>query len=357
MLENQWFLQTHGDPLGTVRDFITKIWQASNLDGMLVTMNGGNEPKAIPRYIKDISDITQINPFKPLMEINAARLIPDLLTSHPNSRVGALLRPCELRALIEISKHASVKFENLLTICVDCLGTLPADEYQWRLERASISIPRQNSIPAGAGDDLAHEALKFARQGGIIPYRYRPACQVCAPPAADAADINILVLGLPIRQQIMVSIPDRRIAEEIRLDDLVTGRPDAALSLQHERVLSRMAERHLHTMERLNAGLGALLPSNVDELIQQLEKCGECQNCLDACPICSIIRPRRSADGHYDRLGVMRWLVSCAGCGMCEASCPDHLPTSAIFGHIRQQLDTEWGYVPGHSTADPLPLI
>ena len=42
-------------------------------------------------------------------------------------------RPCEMRALTEMTKHASFKIDNLLTISVDCLGTLPADEYQWRL--------------------------------------------------------------------------------------------------------------------------------------------------------------------------------------------------------------------------------
>ncbi len=78
-MDNQWSLETHGDPLGKVHDFISQIWLEADLDGMLVTMNGGNEAHATPRYITDITFIDKINPFKPLMEINAARLIPDLL--------------------------------------------------------------------------------------------------------------------------------------------------------------------------------------------------------------------------------------------------------------------------------------
>ncbi len=46
-----------------------------------------------------------------------------------------------MRALTEMTKHASFNLDNLLTISVDCLGTLPADEYQWRLERLEKNLP------------------------------------------------------------------------------------------------------------------------------------------------------------------------------------------------------------------------
>ncbi len=356
-MNNQWSLNTHGDPLGKVHNFIQQIWQEYNLDGMLVTMNGGNEAHATPHYATHISSIDNVNPFKPLMEINAARLIPDLLENNPNARISALLRPCEMRALTEMTKHASFKLDQLLTFSVDCLGTLPADEYQWRLERLEKNLPADEISKAETSDELAHEALKFARQGGIIPYRYRSACQVCTSPAANQANINIHILGLPVRQQMLVSVSDPKVAVTIHLEKLTDGIADKALITQHERILSKMCERHQRTMDRVNEGLGSLLPVDVDAVIRQLESCGDCQNCMDVCPICSVDRPNRSSDGHYDRSGVMRWLVSCAGCGMCEQSCPNHLPISAIFSHIRQQLAQQWEYLPGRSLNDPLPLL
>jgi predicted aldo/keto reductase-like oxidoreductase len=41
------------------------------------------------------------------------------------------------------------------------------------------------------------------------------------------------------------------------------------------------------------------------------------------------------------REDVVNWLLSCAGCGMCEQSCPQHQPLSAVFSHIREQIDAE----------------
>jgi predicted aldo/keto reductase-like oxidoreductase len=46
----------------------------------------------------------------------------------------------------------------------------------------------------------------------------------------------------------------------------------------------------------------------------------------------------RQVKGRYCREDVINWLASCAGCGMCEQSCPQHLPLSAIFTHVKQQL-------------------
>jgi formate dehydrogenase subunit beta len=350
-MKSHWMLNTDGNPLKKVHDFIRYIWQQSGLDGMLVSVDVSDPAHTAPHYITDMVFIDQLNPFRPLMEVNTACLIPGLLASQPKSRIGVLLRSCEMRSLVEMTKHTPINLTQLLTISVDCLGTLPADEYQWRLERVRRHLPIEES-----SDELAHEALKFARQGGIIPYRYRAACQVCSSPAAGQADINLHVLGLPVRQKILASVNEARIAESIGLDAYANGLADKALFHQHQRILSKMSERHTRFTDHLNASLGSLLPADVDVVITQLENCGECQACMQVCPICSVDQPTRDANGHYERSAVLRWLVSCAGCGMCEQSCPKSMPTAAIFAHIRRQLNQQWDYVPGNSLHDPLPF-
>jgi formate dehydrogenase (coenzyme F420) beta subunit len=348
-MSSRWSLDTHGEPLGKLREFIRTIWFELDLDGLLVTLDGGIEPRPMPQLITDPADIDSINPFKPLMEINAATLIPELIMTHPGKNLAALLRPCEMRALIEMTRLASIKIDDLLTMSVDCLGTLPADEYQWRLERIRKNEPADGSTSENSKDQLTNEALKFAHQGGIGPYRYRSACQVCPSPIADSAKINIQILGLPVRQKMMVVINDLELERIFHPEILFNGEAAGVLVLQHERVVSKLRERHQRTMQRINQGLGEMLPEDVDAFINQLDSCGNCQSCMQVCPICSVDRPGRASNGHYNRSDVIRWLVSCAGCGMCEQSCPTHLPLYAIFAHIRHQLDQEWQYIPGQS--------
>jgi Fe-S oxidoreductase len=180
---------------------------------------------------------------------------------------------------------------------------------------------------------------------------------MCVSPEASSADLNINVLGLPARQHILVRARDEATAERLKLDAITDGVAEPHSISQHERVLARMTERLNRTMERVTQGLGELLPQNVDAIIEQLESCGDCQGCMQACPICAVDFPDRDQDGHYRPEDVKRWLVSCAGCGMCEQACPTHLPLSTIFRHIREKLSAELGYVPGLSLDEPLPAI
>lgn len=344
-MNTQWMINTHGDPLGTVRKFVDTIWEQRDLNGMLVPLNGGQESSTTPQLIDDPHMLDQVNPFKPLMIVNAARMLPAYIGEHPDDQIGALLRPCEMRALIEMVKHDSFNTDKLTSICVDCLGTLPLEDYQWRAQRK------------GHSDNLTDEALQFARQGGILAYRYRSACQMCKSPEATRADININVLGLPVRQQILVQARDAAAARDFRLEEITDCQADSAMVEQHDRIMFKLSERHQHTMQRLFETLADYLPQDVEALVAQLDNCGECQACMDICPICSVDHPQRGVGGHYIRADVMRWLVSCAGCGMCEQSCPNHLPLSSIFGYIREQLGQQWEYTPGRSADDPLPLM
>ncbi|MBL6966425.1 MAG: 4Fe-4S dicluster domain-containing protein, partial [Anaerolineales bacterium] len=61
--------------------------------------------------------------------------------------------------------------------------------------------------------------------------------------------------------------------------------------------------------------------------------------------------------GHLIESEAMRWLISCAGCGMCEQACPQHLPLSIIFNHIQSQLADEFTYNAGMSFEHPIPVI
>jgi formate dehydrogenase (coenzyme F420) beta subunit len=340
-VNNYWILETHGDPLGTVNKFVNTLWSSSKLDGMLVSQNALDYNTAGMSLLEHPKQFEQVNPFRPLMTFNAAKYIPQSLQDHPNDRLGAVLRPCEMRALAEMAKRATINLDRLLTICIDCLGTYPADDVHWRSERK------------GSMEGLGYEALQFARQGGIVAYRYRSACQMCSSPDANGADINIFVIGLPVRQYILVQPREEAAAEKFKFHKITAGKAGEELLGQRQKVIWKLAERHNRTRERVTNGLADLIPPDVDALITQLQNCGDCQECLIACPICAIDYPHREANGAFKHADVLRWLVSCAGCGMCEQACVNHLPLSAIFGHIQRQILEDQDHRPGYFAGDP----
>jgi formate dehydrogenase subunit beta len=320
-MAKNWFVETHGDPLGVIQKIIATAWDNFDLDQMMVSSNGVPGP----HLIEDVEQLEQINPFRPLMTQNSAKYIPEILEKYPQSRLGAVLRPCEMRALKERSKREAIPTERLLTICVDCLGTYPEEDYQWRAERK------------GSPERLAWESLHFARQGGIAAYRYRPACQVCRSPVGSEADINLGVLGLPVRKKIMLRT-SRQVDTSLIEGKGIRLHADQRMLEQRERIITKLLQRGSHTRERLARNLDSILPRDVDALIDQFESCGECRQCFDKCPLCAADYPAKNEAGRYRREQVKEWLISCAGCGMCEQACPNHLPLVTIFGQIRESL-------------------
>jgi formate dehydrogenase subunit beta len=311
-------LRTHGDPLGALQKFVGALWEETGLDVLVVPPNGGGFVLETPEQL------AQLNPFQPLMKLNTARLVVDTAKKRPGQRIGAMLRPCEMRALNEMAARGAVEREHVLAICTDCLGTFPAEEYAWRTERSAKG--------------LAKESLQFAPQGGISAYRYRPACQMCAEPGATEGDVNIGVFGLPVRQSMLVNAHDGRVLLKSIVDNLA---PDDLVS-RREQTLAKISERHVRTRERVLKSLEEELPVNLQHLLDQFESCGSCQACMNVCPICSVSEPRKTAEGKLVREDVVNWLLSCAGCGMCEQSCPQHQPLSAVFSHIREQIEAEF---------------
>ena len=138
-MKTQWMVESRGDPLGAVRGFLKTLWMSAELDGMIVPAIGKQPGQTLPDILTSPSELDQFNPFRPLMEANATKYLPDLLRRNPEGHFGVVLRPCEMRALIEMVKRDALALERLLTICIDCLSTYPAEEYEWRASRKGSS--------------------------------------------------------------------------------------------------------------------------------------------------------------------------------------------------------------------------
>lgn len=339
-----WMLPTHGRPLEALRSFLAAIWQVAKFDGMFVPLYDGVDNTTQAILISDPSRLEEVNPFLPLMSVNNARWIPHLLELNAGKRLGVVLRPCELRALVEMAKHTRLDPGPTLIIGVDCLGTFPASDFLWRAERK------------GSPGNISDDTLQFARQGGIVPYRYRAACQLCLSPDSRGADLNIGVLGMPVRQSILVQALNPQLSRRLALAELTAGPADPDLVKQRDRMLAKLIERRARTRDRLIQSLGELLPADPVELIEMFNSCHDCQECMQQCPICSVDFPQSDDENNFRIQDIKRWLVSCAGCGMCEQACPQHHPLSAIFGHIRDQLADTFGYTPGASQPEVLPI-
>lgn len=325
MVRRIWQLETDGKPLETVHNFLIRVWSEANLDAMMLPLKQEDGHQWHKKIITKPDDLSRSNPFTPIMSENIAQFIPEFTKENPGKKLAVLLRPCEIRAFNQIKAKLPGAQKNILVISADCLGTFPEEEFSWRANRK------------GSQENLTDESIRFSRQGGIAPYRYRAACQLCDNPVASDADININIVGMPIRQEILVSTPNG-ITKKFGMTELAKNIAGEELIEQHKTTTSKVIYRNRQTKKRLSEALVENTDLNLENLVKQLNDCGQCTNCMDVCPICTTNKFTRNEDGLLSRELVADWMVSCVGCGMCEQACTQHKPLAVIFSIINDQL-------------------
>ncbi len=316
-MKTQWFLQTSGDALGRARTFLGALWQSAGLTAMVIPVLPGGEAAPQVERITEPRRLSQADPFAPLMMANGARVLAERAQAGLPGPEGAVLRPCEVRALLAVARRRSIPLERYLLVGVDCLATLPPDGYQRR------------SREMGGPEELTREALLFARQGGILLYRNRSACQRCSAPLPAAVDLCLGVHGLAAGEAILVTARDEAAARRANLEAITDGPAPEKLIAQHEAMAEALRARRDRTRDRMEAELRNL-PETIEQFAAHIRGCAPCRACLEACPIYDD--ELEAADAQP----VAEWLVSCAGCGMCEQACPNHLPLPAVIDHIRR---------------------
>jgi len=317
-MPTEWVLYTEGDAVHAVQAFLGRLWIQAHLQAMFVPLRPAGVWELERSLVDDPARLAEVDPFAPVMARNTGCQVAELAAADPQRRLAAVLRPCEVRALEAVSARRGPMPDNLLTVGVDCLCTFAPDEYQRRAREL------------GGPDELTNEALLFARQGGIAPYRYRAACQMCAQPIPEGADLTIGLLGLSAGQVMLVSAREARTADRLGLAGITDGEAPPASVARREQLRATLADRRARVRARTERAL-ADVPLTVEALAEHLLACAPCADCLEACPVYND----ELSDPKHD---LRAWLEHCAGCGMCEQACPRGIPLAAIIGHIQRQL-------------------
>ncbi len=347
-----------GDTLGAVRGFLKSLLDAKMVDAMLVPLEVPSPDQVTPILASESKQIDSANPLAPVMRINAAVVLARAQKEDGGRRIGAVLRPCELRAVVELAKAGRIDLDRLMLIGIDCMGTYEPEAYA-QIARASVR-----------DESPTDEMMRWTRQGPIAPYRLRNACQMCEHFAPENADVAIGLIGMNVRERLLVQARDE-IAGPLHLTARDANGRDKAVA--------RLSSIRHHRREEA-MGVASKLLSDLPSLIGLIAPCTACGECLDACPFCdtSAFQPKPAQEPHTDRLrdwpraqgkstrereiGLFMELIewgrraaSCVGCGMCESACPRHVPLTAIQAMLGSKVQAEFNYVPGQSVEERLP--
>jgi formate dehydrogenase subunit beta len=356
----------NGEVLAAVRGFLRRLLEVQLVEALFVPLEV-DEGAILPALVTDPARLSVANPLTPVMPINAARAVSALTGKQTPARLGALLRPCELRALIELVKLRQATLENVLLISIDCPGTYEYFEYTtWQHED-------HKSPGFILSDYLA--AAQESREPTYTGLTQRTACRMCVQPVPEQADIYLQLFGVDTSRGIPVRLRDD-IANNLGM--MENPHPDAT---EHQAAVERLVSAHRQVREKELQDIRARLNSD-GGLAGLFATCIRCHNCMTACPICycktclfrtaSFDHPpvyyldaarRKGATRmlgdtllfHMTRLNHMG--LSCVGCGMCTSACPSHIPVGTVFSAVGEQVQTVFEYHPGRDVSESLPLV
>ena len=354
----------NNDTLAAIRGFLKQLLEAEVMDALLTPMETP-AGTVTPALVADPGLLDAANPLAPVMGLNAARVAGNISVREPRGRIGVVLRPCELRALVELVKLQQASMDDMVIIGMDCLGT--------------YDVPDYTTMRLDDGVDMA-KMLGMAQSGDLTPqegYIFRDACQMCEQPHVEfeGADVTLELFGADLTAGIPVSLSDE-LADKL----------SSSLSSTMEGMTQRA-----EVVEKVVTARTQVRDARFAEIRQRLEQegiegvfaaCVRCHNCMTVCPICycktclfkspvfdhepiqymnwtrrkgAYRLPADTTLFHMTRLNHM--VLSCIGCGMCTSACPADLPVGQVFRAIGQQVQEVFDYEPGCSVEEPLPLI
>lgn len=342
---------------GRLRTFLQGFWERVGLKAMLAPVELPERPYVIPQVISHPAGLAKVNPFAPFMSTNAASAVSEFIINQPRGPLAVLLRPCELRTLVELQKRKQVRFNSgklgdskgfMITIGMDCPGTYPCAEFFRRAEQSGLQM-------------VTGEALTYGSEEGSIPGELRSACQICDGPVSSSADITIGTFGIDPHEYLLVIARDELTDSNLALEQ-VTDRIATVPEMMHR---NNIVEKVINTRMKHRANLNAsdsMPRADVYSLLACFARCTLCADCLDAC---SLYEGELSGllgvggSSHRNRpilvelVSVIRWLSSCSGCGMCEEACQQGIALSRLVSILSRQIRQEIQYTPGEPETCP----
>ena len=298
-------------------------------------------------------------PLFPLMPANSGKILSRLTLRGPlKDPVAVVLRPCELRAFIELVKRKQGSLENFVFISPTCPGVYPLE----------MSVD-------GDLEALASRYQDQVRSGPDIP-EIRPACRSCVYFTPHNADIIVSLIaeeGLDRSCSLFLNTKKG----EALADGMAGEKREQDLSSQE---LARFSEHRKAARQKLFDDMGAET-KGIQGLIKLFGKCIGCHACGNACPICYCdlcffeSQPNESRPSSYQadlekkgasripagtlfyHIGRMAHMsVSCVGCGMCMDVCPVRIPVGTLFSRVGEAVQKTFEYTPGINVEEPLPV-
>jgi formate dehydrogenase subunit beta len=333
----------------------------------------------VPALITDPEQVIETAGTLHCASPNIARCLKTYLDGALDIKVAVTGKPCDIRAIVELTKRKQIERENLVLVGLNCTGTLPpaaAQRMCWEAFGIDPNEVVREDIEDGRltltlrdGTEVSRELAELERED----YGRRENCQRCDVHIPTMADLACGKWGTRGGKVTCVEVCSQTgsdvLTEAIEARAIVVERPSSealAARTQKEREAIDSArtwqERHFVEMR------GMSIEARFAYWRGQFNQCIKCFACKDACPICYCTDCYLEADRGLIAAGqvppdimfpVLRTIHvadSCVNCGQCQDGCPSEIPLSKLVHMLNVEIGAVLGYRSGMDARAPPPL-
>ncbi len=317
----------------------------------------------MPALISDPARLQGVDPFAPVFPLNAARVVSRLTRKPIGGKIAVLLRPCEIRAFVELIKLKQGQNDEILIIGIDCLGAYKNTDYLRIIKNGSATSQFYQNALSGKGTIIDGSDISSA-------------CKSCEHPVPNGADILIGIFGVDIQKSLLLKALTPK-GEEL-FKTLKLG--EAEEPRERESVIDKLTADRIAYRDKMFAETHEATDT-LEKLTAYLAGCVNCYNCRVACPVCyckecvfvtdvfyhepsqylqwakrkgAIKMPTDTLFYHITRLAHIS--TACVGCGQCSNACPNDIPVMELFRTVANRTQNAFDYEAGRSIDEKPPL-
>ena len=143
--------------LKSLQNFLRSILELDEISAILAPKLLPMKNMVMPVLISDPEQLDGVDPLSPAFPMNASKIVSRLTRKPMGGKIAVVLRPCEIRAFIELVKLKQGRTDEIIMIGIDCLGAYKnTDFFQFAAEDEKKSTQRfYSSVLSGKGSAWA----------------------------------------------------------------------------------------------------------------------------------------------------------------------------------------------------------
>lgn len=345
---------------GAVTALLRHALEMKMVDAVVAVSKGYDIYDAIPVAITDPKELEKTAGSLHCGTLLLATFIKDYLDGAKNMKLGVVVKGCDLMGLLEEAKRNDVDMKNIITIGVNCGGSVnpgvaremirekygvdPDTVHKEEIDKGQFIIEYEGGHKGISVDVLEEEG--FGRRTNCRRCLYK------VPRQADLACGNWGVIGDKAGKATFVEVCSDKGADLIskavsakKLDVEAANPKGIEIRSKVEGAMVKLGSKWR------NHDFTGLRDNLWETIKKETARCVKCYSCIEKCPVCTatafssrdesmmVRRGKLPSDPMFHLRRFAHISDSCINCGQCEELCPMEIPL-ALFSHaIRVETD------------------